>query len=83
MRQVILDTETTGLDPSDGHRVIEIGCIEMVNGDSPIVLHAYINQSEKSAGSHEVHGITNEFLKDKANFAGGAKNLLSSLVEQS
>ena len=72
MRQVILDTETTGLDPSDGHRVIEIGCTEMVNRRlTDRTFHVYVNP-EREVGSDaiKVHGITNEFLKDKANFAG-------------
>lgn len=78
MRQVILDTETTGLDPSDGHRVIEIGCIEMVNRRlTDRTFHAYINpEREIEPEAIEVHGITNEFLKDKANFAGVAEEFI-------
>jgi DNA polymerase III subunit epsilon len=72
MRQIILDTETTGLDPNQGHRVIEIGCIEMVNRRlTDRNFHAYINPER--AIDHEaieVHGITNEFLTDKPNFSG-------------
>ncbi len=75
MRQIVLDTETTGLDPEQGHRVIEIGCVELVNrrltGNH---LHLYINpEREVEAGALEVHGITNEFLADKPVFAAVAK----------
>ena len=78
MRQVILDTETTGLDPSDGHRVIEIGCIEMVNRRlTDRTFHVYINpEREIEPEAIEVHGITNEFLRDKANFAGVAEEFI-------
>ena len=78
MRQVILDTETTGLDPSDGHRVIEIGCVEMINRRlTDRTFHVYINpEREIGAEAIEVHGITNEFLKDKANFAGVAEEFI-------
>lgn len=71
MRQVILDTETTGLDPSQGHRIIEIGCVEVVNrrltGNH---YHQYIQpQREIEQEAIDVHGITNEFLADKPTFA--------------
>ena len=70
MRQVVLDTETTGLEPSQGHRIIEIGCVELV--DRKLTgrhYHQYINpQREVDAGAMEVHGITNEFLADKPMF---------------
>lgn len=78
MRQVILDTETTGLDPAQGHRIIEIGCVEMVNrrltGDS---YQQYIMpEREIDQGAIEVHGITNEFLADKPSFADVASDFL-------
>ena len=78
MRQVILDTETTGLDPSDGHRVIEIGCVEMINRRlTDRTFHVYINPERAiEAEAIEVHGITNEFLKDKPNFAGVAEEFI-------
>lgn len=71
MRQIVLDTETTGLEPSEGHRIIEIGCVEMqsrrVTGNN---FHVYINpQREVEQEAMEVHGITNEFLNDKPLFA--------------
>lgn len=70
MRQIILDTETTGLDPRSGHRIIEIGCVEMINrkltGNN---YHQYIHPDrEVEAEAIEVHGITNEFLEDKPKF---------------
>ncbi|MCH9644114.1 MAG: DNA polymerase III subunit epsilon [Gammaproteobacteria bacterium] len=78
LRQIILDTETTGLDPQQGHRIIEIGCLEMVNrritGDS---LHLYINPErdiEREAAA--VHGITNESLKDKPVFSAVAQQII-------
>jgi len=71
MRQIVLDTETTGLEVSQGHRVIEIGCIELVNrrvtGNH---WHYYFNPDrEVDIGAFEVHGISNEFLQDKPCFA--------------
>ncbi len=69
-RQIVLDTETTGLEPSQGHRIIEIGCVEMVNrrltGNN---YHQYIQPDRQiDAGALEVHGISNEFLQDKPRF---------------
>lgn len=70
-RQVVLDTETTGLSTADDHRIIEIGCVEMINrrltGER---FHQYINpKREIDAGAMEVHGITQEFLADKPLFS--------------
>jgi DNA polymerase-3 subunit epsilon len=70
MRQVVLDTETTGLEPAEGHRIIEIGCVEIedrrVTGRT---YHQYIQPDrEIDAGAIEVHGITNESLSDKPRF---------------
>jgi len=69
-RYVVLDTETTGLDPSQGHRVIEIGCVEVIDRRlTGRTYHQYINPDrEIDAGAIEVHGITNEFLADKPAF---------------
>ncbi|MEQ8515246.1 MAG: DNA polymerase III subunit epsilon [Chromatocurvus sp.] len=71
MRQIVLDTETTGLEVSQGHRIIEIGCIELVNRRlTGRHYHQYINpEREIDAGAIEVHGITPEFLADKPVFA--------------
>ena len=70
-RLVVLDTETTGLNPLEGHRIIEIGCVELINrrftGNR---FHVYINPDrEIDSGAIEVHGITNQFLEDKPRFA--------------
>ncbi|PCJ17768.1 MAG: DNA polymerase III subunit epsilon [Gammaproteobacteria bacterium] len=70
MRQVILDTETTGLEAAQGHRVIEIGCVEVIERKfTGRTYHQYINpQREIDDAAMEVHGITNEFLQDKPLF---------------
>ena len=78
MRQIILDTETTGLEFSQGHRIIEIGCVELVNrrltGNH---YHQYVNpHREIDQGAIEVHGITNEYLADKPDFAAIAAGFL-------
>ena len=79
MRQVVLDTETTGLNPAQGHRIIEIGCVELINrrytGEK---FHSYINPKRViEAGAMEVHGITNEFLQDKPEFKEIADQFLA------
>ena len=70
IRQVVLDTETTGLSPQDGHRIIEIGCVELVNRRfTNNTFHVYINPDRIiDDGAIAVHGITNEFLLDKPEF---------------
>ncbi len=70
LRQVVLDTETTGLSPREGHKIIEIGCVELVDRRlTKNTFHVYINpEREIDAGAIEVHGITNEFLQDKPRF---------------
>jgi len=70
MRQIVLDTETTGLEPSQGHRIIEIGCVELHNRQlTGNHYHQYINPDrEVEEGAIEVHGISNEFLADKPRF---------------
>lgn len=78
-RQIILDTETTGLEPSQGHRIIEIGAVEMINrrltGNR---FHQYLNpEREIDAGAIEVHGITNEMLADKPKFTDVAEDFLA------
>jgi len=71
VRQIVLDTETTGLEASQGHRIIEIGCVELVNRKlTGSHYHQYIKpEREIDQGAIEVHGITNEFLDDKPLFA--------------
>ena len=78
MRQIVLDTETTGLDPSLGHRIIEIAAIEMINRQiTGRDYHCYINpEREIDAGALEVHGISNEFLIDKPKFIDVASDFL-------
>jgi DNA polymerase-3 subunit epsilon len=78
MRQIVLDTETTGLDPKDGHRIIEIGCVELVDrrltGND---YHQYLQPDRLiDEGAMKVHGITNEYLADKPRMADVAKDFL-------
>jgi DNA polymerase-3 subunit epsilon len=78
MRQIILDTETTGLEPAEGHRVIEIGCVEMIDRRlSGNRFHCYLNpERDIEDGALEVHGISNEFLQDKPLFNDVVDELL-------
>ena len=78
MRQIILDTETTGLDPALGHRIIEVAAVEIVNRRfTDKHYHQYVNpEREIDAGAMEVHGITVEFLADKPRFREVAKEML-------
>jgi len=81
VRQIVLDTETTGLEPSQGHRIIEIGAVEMINrrltGNR---FHQYLNPDrEIDAGAIEVHGITNEMLADKPRFPDVVADLIAFL----
>jgi DNA polymerase-3 subunit epsilon len=76
MRQIVIDTETTGLEPEKGHRIIELGCIELVDRKlTGNVFHKYINPGHEIGEdalkdiSKIVHGITNDFLRDKPTFA--------------
>jgi DNA polymerase-3 subunit epsilon len=81
MRQIVLDTETTGLSAAQGDRIIEIGCVELLNrkltGNN---LHIYINPERDShEDALKVHGITTEFLRDKPKFAAIAEELVAYL----
>jgi DNA polymerase-3 subunit epsilon len=81
LRQIVLDTETTGLEPEQGHRIIEIGCVELVDrrmtGNN---FHQYLQPDRViDAGAIEVHGITNEFLADKPRFADVVDDLMAYL----
>jgi len=81
-RLVVLDTETTGLNPQEGHRIIEIGCVELINrrltGNR---FHVYINPNRIiDAGAIEVHGITNEFLDDKPHFNDIAEDFIGFIT---
>jgi DNA polymerase-3 subunit epsilon len=78
MREIVLDTETTGLDPFQGHRVVEIGCIELFNRIlTGLTFHRYVNpQRDMPAEAFAVHGLSADFLKDKPCFAEVAEELL-------
>ncbi len=78
LRQILLDTETTGLEPKHGHRIIEIGCVEIVNRrKTDQHFHVYLNPDrEIEDGAFDVHGISNEFLADKPRFADIAKEFI-------
>lgn len=79
MRQIVLDTETTGLDPKQGHRIIEIGCVEMIHRRiTHKQFHRYLQPDRKiSKDASAVHGITDEFLKDQPRFA----DIVDELIE--
>ena len=81
MRQIVLDTETTGLETSQDHRIIEIGCVEMVNRKlTGRHYHQYINPERKvDEGAMEVHGITDEYLQDKPLFSAISSEFLDFL----
>jgi DNA polymerase III subunit epsilon len=83
MREIVLDTETTGLDPLDGHRLVEIGCIELINGiPSGQTFHAYFNpERSMPAEAFAVHGLSEEFLKDKQFFAEAVDDLIGFLSD--
>ncbi len=78
MREIVLDTETTGLDPLAGHRVVEVGCIELVNTVATgRTLQLYLNpEMPMPTGAQEIHGLTDEFLADKPLFADKVEELL-------
>ena len=81
MRQIVLDTETTGLEPSQGHKIIEIGCVEMINrrltGNN---YHQYLQPDrEIDEGAQAVHGISNEFLADKPRFIDIVRDFIEYL----
>jgi DNA polymerase-3 subunit epsilon len=79
MREIVLDTETTGLDPSEGHRIVEIACIELVHHvPTGRKFHRYVNpEREMPADALAVHGITSEFLAGQPLFAMIADELLA------
>jgi DNA polymerase-3 subunit epsilon len=81
MRQIVLDTETTGLDPAQGHRIIEIGCVEMVERRmTGRNFHQYLQPDrEIDRAAEEVHGISNAFLADKPRFGDVASDLMEYL----
>lgn len=83
MREVIFDTETTGFDPASGDRLVEIGCIELINRvPSGRTFHAYYNpERDMPAAAFAVHGLSSEFLRDKPLFGLGARELLDFIED--
>ena len=83
MREIVLDTETTGLDPFQGHRVVEVGCVELVNRiPSGASYHTYLNpERDMPAEAEAVHGLTLDFLADKPLFAEVVDDLIAFLAD--
>jgi len=83
MREIVFDTETTGLSPIDGHRLVEIGCVELVNKiETGRHFHCYFNPSRSMPPEAEaVHGISAVFLSDKPNFADKCEELINFIGE--
>jgi DNA polymerase III subunit epsilon len=83
MREIVLDTETTGLSPADGHRIVEIGAIELVNHiPSGKTFHRYLNPGREMPKEAEaVHGLTSKFLMDKPRFEAVAAEFLAFIGE--
>lgn len=83
MREIALDTETTGLDPAAGHRIVEVGMLELVNHiPSGHHFHCYINpQRDMPAEAFAVHGLSGEFLRDKPAFAAMADEFIAFIAD--
>lgn len=83
MREIVFDTETTGLDPATGDRIVEIGCVEMFNrAETGRHFHAYFNPCRPMpAGAQAVHGLSDSFLADKPLFSDKAEELLDFLED--
>jgi DNA polymerase III subunit epsilon len=79
MREIVLDTETTGLDPTQGHRLVELGCIELLNGiPTGATFHAYINpERDMPTEAFEVHGLSADFLKAHKRFVDVVDDFLA------
>ncbi|HEY2876687.1 MAG TPA: DNA polymerase III subunit epsilon [Reyranella sp.] len=79
MREIVLDTETTGLDPLAGHRVVELGCVELENMVATgRTFHVYFNpEMAMPAGAQDIHGLSDEFLADKPRFAEKVEEFLA------
>jgi DNA polymerase-3 subunit epsilon len=79
LREIVLDTETTGLDPFDGHRIVEIGCVELVNCiPTGRTWHCHVNpERDVPYPAFEVHGLSFEFLREKPRFAELADDMLA------
>jgi DNA polymerase-3 subunit epsilon len=83
MREIVLDTETTGLDPGVGHRVVEIGCVELVSGmPTGVTFHRYFNpQRPMPEEARQIHGLDDTFLADKPLFADAAEEFLAFVAD--
>ncbi|RXF70302.1 DNA polymerase III subunit epsilon [Hansschlegelia zhihuaiae] len=83
MREIVLDTETTGLDPLTGDRVVEIGCVELLNRiPTGASYHVYVNpERDMPEGAFRVHGLSTEFLSDKPRFAEIADGFLEFIAD--
>src|ERR1700728_2714759 len=83
MREIVLDTETTGLDPLRGDRLVEIGCVEIVNRmPTGQIFHVYINpERDMPAEAFAVHGLSSEFLADKTLFAHVVEQVLEFIAD--
>ncbi|MEC9068272.1 DNA polymerase III subunit epsilon [Pelagerythrobacter marinus] len=83
MREIVFDTETTGLDPASGDRMVEIGCVELMNRvPTGQTFHAYFNpERDMPAGAEAVHGLSSAFLADKPLFRDTAQALLEFIAD--
>lgn len=83
MREIVLDTETTGLDPEDGHRIVEIGAVELVNHlATGRVLHLYLNpERDMPDDAFAIHGLSTEFLADKPVFSAVVDEFLDFIAD--
>src|SRR6478736_7541828 len=83
MREIVLDTETTGLDPYQGHRLVELGCIELINRiPSGQTFHRYLNpERDVPAEASNIHGLTTDFLKDKPRFVDIVDDFIAFIGE--
>src|SRR5215470_16198053 len=83
LREIVMDTETTGLDPANGDRLIEIGCVEIVNRiPTGREFHRYLNpERDIDGGAVDVHGLTSEFLKGKPLFKDVADEFLQFIAD--
>ena len=82
MREIVLDTETTGLDPAQGHRLVEVGCIELLNRiPTGATFHAYLNpEREVPAEAFAIHGLSYDFLKGHKRFSEICDEFMAFIV---
>ena len=83
MREIVLDTETTGLDPAQGHRLVEVGCVELLNRiPTGATFHYYLNpERDMPAEAFAIHGLSAEFLRDKPRFVEIADEFLAFIAD--